>query len=281
MECNQSQILAVTAIVGGLVAILALYRWLQQKTKPKKAVPRGAVLLHAFPRGHLAVVASPFCMKLETFMRMAKIPYEKDSLFMRSSKTHKVPWIEYNGQTVNDSKLCIHFLTKEFEVDMDNDLTPEQRGIGRCVATTLEENAFWAMVYYRWFTNGETIADLMLGWIPTPFRYWLFRWRRRTVASYMYGHGIGRHSEQDIFDIAVRDLRAVSAILGDKQYLFGSKPSSYDAAVFGVITAMNAFDMASSPLLKVIKTELTNLWKHNQRMKKVYYPDWDQITSKE
>ena len=97
----------------------------------------------------------------------------------------------------------------------------------------------------------------------------------------MYGHGIGRHSERDIFDIAVRDLKAVSAILGDKHYLFGSRPCSYDAAVFGVITAMNAFDMAGSPLLKAIKTKFTNLWEHNQRMKKSYFPDWDQLISKE
>ena len=142
MEWNQSQILAVTALTSGLVAILVLYRS-RQRTKPGKPVPRGTVLLHAFPRGHVAAVASPFCMKLETFLRMAKIPYEKDPRLIRSSKTHKVPWIEYNGQTVNDSKLCIQFLIEEFRVQMDDHLSAEQRGVGRCVATTLEENAFW------------------------------------------------------------------------------------------------------------------------------------------
>ena len=52
-------------------------------------------------------------------------------------------WIEYNGTTVDDSEFCIEFLNKEFNVDLNKHLTPEQKGIGRAIQKMVEENFYW------------------------------------------------------------------------------------------------------------------------------------------
>ena len=85
---------------------------------------------------------SPPCMKLETYLRMTKIPYECDNSFKMSSKG-KMPWIEYNGQEISDSNFCIEFLNKEFGVDVDDHLSDEQKGIARAALVMLEENTYW------------------------------------------------------------------------------------------------------------------------------------------
>ena len=80
------------------------------------------------------------CLKLRTFIRMAKIPYEVDCSPKVSSKGKK-PWIEYNRQSVADSNFCIRFLTKEFGIDVDKHLTDMKRATAHCILTI--ENTYW------------------------------------------------------------------------------------------------------------------------------------------
>ena len=40
------------------------------------ALPKDTVVLHQFPRGKITPSISPFCLKLETYLRVAAIPYE-------------------------------------------------------------------------------------------------------------------------------------------------------------------------------------------------------------
>ena len=90
---------------------------------------------------------------------------------------------------------------------------------------------------------------------------------------------MGRHSEQELYGIAQRDLIAVSEILGQKIFLFGDKPCLADVALFAFIAA-SAWDLPESPFDELIKTKAQNLHTHAQRMKELYYPDWDEIISR-
>ena len=73
---------------------------------------------------------------------MVKIPYEND-FRMIYSKRGKMPWIEFNGQEIADSNFCVQFLSKEFQVDVDSDLSATERGIAHSILTMLEENTYW------------------------------------------------------------------------------------------------------------------------------------------
>lgn len=39
-------------------------------------VPKDVVLVHAFPKSRFAPNVSPFVLRLETYLRLAKIPYQ-------------------------------------------------------------------------------------------------------------------------------------------------------------------------------------------------------------
>lgn len=130
-------------LTGFLLAILAILWVCRSKSRtPSKTVPPGVVLLHQSKRHSTVVNLSPPCLKLETFLRIAKIPYECDFSSKKSSKG-KMPWIEYNGQEVADSSFCIEFLSKEFEVDVDGHLTKEEKGLATAIRVMLEENTYW------------------------------------------------------------------------------------------------------------------------------------------
>lgn len=49
---------------------------LHRRQDKRKSCPPNTVLLHQFRRGEWAPNISPFPLKLETYLRMAKIPYQ-------------------------------------------------------------------------------------------------------------------------------------------------------------------------------------------------------------
>ena len=105
-------------------------------------------------------------------------------------------------------------------------------------------------------------------------------WRfQKKVKGYLQGHGIGRHSEKELYSIAEKDLRAVSAILGQKEFLFGDKPCLADAALFALVSNF-IWQMPQCPQGKLILSELKNLEEHSKAMKEAFYPDWDELIRK-
>lgn len=127
------------------------------KFQKKRAVPevqKGTVLLHQFfpTRGMPSI--SPPCLKLETYLRMAQIPY-KNHYSMTPSSKGKLPWITFNGHDVADSNLCIEFLNKEFGVDLNQGLTDMERGASMAFRRMCDENTYWGLVYHRWMDNFE------------------------------------------------------------------------------------------------------------------------------
>lgn len=125
-----------------VVVIYLLLKRLSKEQKRKTSAKPGKVVLHQFAPGDVVISGSPPCLKLETFLRMTKIPYE-NKYGLKFSKKGKMPWIEFNGREISDSNFCIQFLNKEFQVDIDSHLNATEKAIAHSVRTMLEENTYW------------------------------------------------------------------------------------------------------------------------------------------
>merc|ERR1712037_657151 len=51
------------------------------------------------------------------------------------------------------------------------------------------------------------------------------------IRSYL--QGIGRHTESEIWEMSFKDLRAISQLLGAKEFFFGGSPTTLDCVLFG------------------------------------------------
>ena len=116
------------------------------KFKPKKTARKGVVLLHQMPPNGRVLSVSPPCLKLETYLRMCRIPYESEYGFRMSSKG-KVPWIELNEKSVTDSNFIVRFLNDEFHVNPDVHLSAEEKAVAHTMLVTLEENTYWYTIF--------------------------------------------------------------------------------------------------------------------------------------
>ena len=248
--------------------------------EPKEEVPP-KVILHQFPPGKEIPSLSPFCLKLETFLRINKIPYENQYGY-KMGKKGKLPWIEYKGERKADSNLIIDYLNNTFEVNLDTDFSNEQVALGRAARSMLEENTYWALVYNRYVDNfnefKKCIAPTSGGVIGFNVTQKMFQ---RKMRSNLDGHGLGRHTKEELYKIAEEDLKALSVLLGEKQFLLGDNPSSFDCTVFGLCANILCTGMESSPLANYIKENAKNLTALCDRIKELYWPDWSAMVSGE
>ncbi|XP_060564136.1 failed axon connections homolog isoform X2 [Ruditapes philippinarum] len=213
-------------------------------------------------------------MKLETFLRMAKIPYINDHAARFSSKG-KTPWIEVNGQAIPDSQFAIEFIKKKFGVDSNINLSEDDKAVARAFLKLTEENLYWTMCIEMFGDNLEPVKTV----IPyRGFKLWLtVTLLRRALAKQTWGHGIGRHSKDEVWDVAMQDMNALSSFLGSKKFLMGDEPSEVDCAVFGMI-AQIYWHMPGSRHQVYLKENLSNLVDYINRMKERFWPDWENVT---
>ncbi|XP_070554456.1 failed axon connections homolog [Ptychodera flava] len=107
------------------------------------------------------------------------------------------------------------------------------------------------------------------------WKYQLMPRNRTTHKKHMYGHGIGRHTEHELFSIVLKDLKALSTFLGEKKFLFGDEPCEYDCAIFGQLAQLLWCPFPGSPQQILMKGELKNLEEYCYRMKDRCWPDWE------
>ena len=82
---------------------------------------------------------------------------------------------------------------------------------------------------------------------------------------------MGRFTREERLQLAAADIEALSAMLGQRDYLFGAAPTSADATTFGVLAscATRFFD---TPLPDMI-AEHPNLTAYLSRMQQRFFAD--------
>ncbi|XP_066279831.1 failed axon connections homolog [Branchiostoma lanceolatum] len=270
---NQSVVVAAPAMFVG--AVLWTFWSGQRRTKVKLRAEftPGKVYYHAPPPLKVIPCHTPFGMKLETYLRMADIPYET-MYSWRMGPKGKIPWIEYNGEAMGDSGLIIEFLNREKGVDLNQSLSEADKAVSRAFTKMGEENTYWGGVRNRWIDNLDQMQELMeVSWIGMLLLRSLRVKRRRNL----WAHGMGRHSKDEIEGIVEKDVKAISTFLGTKPYLMGDEPTEADAAVFGQLSEV-CCAFPGSYMERLVTVEYPNLQAYFNRMKDRYWPDWGELT---
>jgi glutathione S-transferase len=214
---------------------------------------------------------SPFCTKLETYLRMAEIPHEVKLADMRRAPKGKIPYVELDGQCVGDSSHIIELLEERFGQQLDGALDARQKAQGRVIQRTLEEATYFVEVYHRWLTANFPLArEALLGGmgLPKPAVLLIGAMVQRKQRRTLYGQGISRHHAREIYACGTRDFAALSALLGERPFLFGERPSSYDAVLYAF--TLGAF---RTPFADVYGPCPANLLRFCERIDQRYFAD--------
>ena len=216
--------------------------------------------------------ASPFCMKMETCLRMAGLPYELvNSGDVMKAPKHKLPYIDDDGTVVADTSFIIEYLKGKYGDPLDAGLSPPDRALATAFQRLLEENLYWAVAHTRWVQeDGWALTkSAFFDTLPIPLRWIVPPLARRGIVSEMRGQGIGRHSAREIHAVGCRDITAVADFLADKPYMLGDQPRSLDATAYAFLANL-LWAPVDSPIRRHAQGR-PELEAYCRRMKERYY----------
>jgi len=177
-------------------------------------------------------------MKLEAWLRLAKIPYEARTLGgPPRSRTKKAPYVVMpDGRILCDSAIVIDTLRGEFEVTLDGSLDARQRAIATVVTRTVEEHLYWVTIFDRWVDDDGWLLtrSAYFAGLPGPLRVLLPAILRRSVKRSAHGQGLSRLTRDETLARAREDLRALDELYEDGAYFLG-EPSSLDATLVAAL----------------------------------------------
>jgi len=231
------------------------------------------IKLHQFPPLYGLPNASPFCLKLETYLRMAGLPFKVvwDTEMAKTPKG-KMPYIEDGEKVIADSGIIIDYLKATYGDVLDAHLSPKEKAVTLAFTRLLDEHLYWSLIYQRWIAPAgwkTTQVEYFRG-LPAPLRLVVPHIARRSINKQFWGQGMGRHTEQEIYALANANLTALSDYLADQAFFHGENPSTLDAVAYSHLANL-LWTPYDSPI-KRHALALPNLEGFCRRMRDRYYP---------
>jgi glutathione S-transferase len=187
---------------------------------------------------------SPFCMKLECYLRMAEVPYEIARMQIGKAPKGKIPYIvRADGTRMGDSQLIIKALERERAAagkpTLDAELSARDAALGHLVRRALDEAFYFAAVYVRWETPDgyAAVREEMTKFLPRIAMPIVHRSIRKKL-----------HAQQH-----------------------GDRPRTVDCTVFAFLEAMLGFPVESA--LKARLAAHANLVAYRERIRARWWSD--------
>ncbi|KAI6172461.1 Failed axon connections-like protein [Aphelenchoides besseyi] len=254
----------------------------------------GLVYLFQYPRIKCVPNLSPYCIKLETWLRFTKVNYKVSSgkkavKFVKNvedlpmnHRSHEgtLPKIEYNGEEYADSAFIINELPKLLGIQSpDSILSAEQKAVALAFEKMIEDSLTLGSAKFRYehMDNIMALFPAKFGFAQSLFNVFFKRMLSSKFNERLFAIGLGRHSREEILTIVNQEFDAVSLQLGKKMYLMGDTPTKVDASLFAVLALMLYMPFDMEPKMHILNN-CSNLKVYADRIKDQFWPDWDQLT---
>lgn len=261
--------------------------------QPPKPVVRKAnyetdmVYLYQFSRTPVVPSLSPYCLKVETWLRLAGVKYENvDHKMKYRSKKGQLPFIELNGEEIADSSVIIKELAQKFGKDLDVGLSNADKNVSHAMISMIENHLFWVLMWWRTKHTDNMIKGYKMNLqhslgtrIPNSILNFFFRFGYgRKGLRKVKAQGVGVHKPEEIMEFGQNDLKVLSETLADRPFFFGDEPTTLDIVAFANLAQIYFIDKEMPFQLRdYMQESCANLAGHVNRMKERCFPDWDEI----
>ncbi|MEH2285995.1 glutathione S-transferase C-terminal domain-containing protein [Nostoc sp.] len=166
---------------------------------------------------------------------------------------------------------------KQQAINLDANLTFVERSKSLAFRRTIKENTFWGIPYIRynieenWQHFRAVLVQALFPETALESSQPFVEEFRKTVLSQMHGHGMGRHSSEEITQIICADFQALSDFLADKPFFMGEQPTTLDATAYAYIGNFIK-PPYGSPIIDYA-LHRANLCEHYERMTQEFFSE--------
>ncbi|CAJ0955548.1 unnamed protein product, partial [Mesorhabditis belari] len=235
-----------------------------------KAPEKDLVILHQFPRSPFVPNLSPFCLKVETFLRIYNIKYQLKESWTSQVDGGQLPFIELNGEKIGESQAVIFKLIKHFKIK--ENLRPHEAATSRAIDRMLDGSTFYTLMNDKVLNNQAFMSREVTGLrVPAILgKFVASRFANKVKARIMAG--VGNLSNEDLMEVMRRDVKALADLLGDRQFLFGSRMTLADCSIFGHLASTYYLPFPQL-IQELLDKEHINLRDYVERIRETIYSD--------
>ena len=166
--------------------------------------------LHQFAPALGLMNASPFCMKIEVFLRLSGLEYRTVNASPVKAPKGKLPVVRDGETTVADSEAIVAWLQQRHHDRLPQALREPPLGADHALRRMLEEHTYFAVLWLRWIDDAAWPAtrSAFFGTLPAPLRAVVPALVRRKIRRDVVGQGLGRHARDEIHARALRAGRS-------------------------------------------------------------------------
>lgn len=233
------------------------------------------LILHQFPPALGLPNASPFCLKVETYLRLAGLEYRAVNTAPFKAPLGKLPYLSDGDRLVADSSSILDYLeAKAGSQALDAALSTVQRAQGLSLVRMLEEHSYFAMVYSRWIDDDywPHTRAAFFATLPPLLRQLVPALVRRKMRRDMTGQGLGRHPKAEIQRRAAQDFAALAVTLGEQAYLLGNTATTVDATAYAFLAGVLHTRPPNS--LTALAAQHPNLVAYTERLRARCFPEY-------
>lgn len=212
------------------------------------------ITLHQYPPAFNLSSLSPFCIKVEFFLKVANLPYTvRHERNPRRGPKGKMPFIVKDSLTLADSSFIIDHLLKTHPLDHLQVL----RGRAEMIAfkAMIEDSLYFILLYSRWVDEAgfktvlEEFTPLFPPLVGKPFLTHI----KRNLTTQAIAQGLGRHTLDEVYEMGRTQVGALAEFLGEKDYFFEDKITSFDATSYAFLSTILKQPI-ESPLKKAVQS---------------------------
>ncbi len=211
--------------------------------------------LYSYPGLFGVADNNPFGLKVYAFLKLCGVAFRHEHIFDASTAPRgQLPYLVDGDKEIGDSDTIIGHLISRNALAIDDALTPVQRDTDFLVRRMLDD-LYWVMSYSRWkddrywplFQDAilQTHPDVMVESLETARQYNFKRY---------HFQGIGRYDPDAAYARGIADLQLLANLLPASGFLFGAKPSSIDAAIYGFTANIYFYDI-DTPLKEFLLSQ--------------------------
>lgn len=221
---------------------------------------------------------SPYVVKVETWLRLAKIPYRSERGDLRKAPKGKLPYVADGNRVVADSSQIIEYLEKKYQDPLnDKRFDAWDRALAQVLKSLFEADLYFIVAYLRWWNDDDfeimrapvekMITSAGIPQFAVPAAAALVR---RSVRGQIDAQGTGRHAREEVYTMGRNLVESASELLASKKFFLDDYPSRLDATAYGMLASLMA-DPFDNPVKACAKGR-QNLVDYCERVRTLCWP---------